>query len=90
MSAKFKWTIALLVLVFLTVIVYSSFQATRVRYQVCVTFGGSTHCSVAEGRTAQEAIRSAQEIDCGLLSHDRDQLMVCEANEPQSVKAMPK
>lgn len=90
MNAKFKWMIALLVLIFISVIAYSSFQATKDRYQVCVNFRGTVHCAVAQGRTPQEAMRSAEEIDCGLLSHDRDQLMVCEGTEPQSVKRMPK
>ncbi|HVB98523.1 MAG TPA: hypothetical protein VNJ12_04230 [Candidatus Dormibacteraeota bacterium] len=90
MSAKFKWTIAILALVFIVVIGYSSFQATRDRYQVCMSLHGRTHCAVAQGRSPQEAMRSAQEIDCGLLSRDRDELMVCETTEPQSVQAMPK
>lgn len=90
MSAKLKWAIALLVLLFISVIAYSSFQATRDRYQVCMNFGGRSHCAVAQGRTPQEAMRSAQEIDCSLLASDRDQLMVCEASQPQSVQAMSK
>jgi hypothetical protein len=90
MSAKFKWTIAVLVVIFVSVIAYSSIQATRVRYQVCVNFRGRNHCAVAEGRSAAEAMRSAQEIDCGLLAQDRDQLMVCETTEPQSIRALPK
>jgi hypothetical protein len=90
MSAKIKWVIALFVLVFGGVIAYSSMQATRVRYQVCMRLDGRTHCAVAEGRSAKEAIQSAMQIDCGLISADRDQLMVCETQQPQSVKALPR
>lgn len=90
MGAKFKWTIAILAVVFVAIMAYSSIQATKDQYRVCVNFRGRIHCAVAQGRTPQEAMRSAQEIDCGLLTEDRDQLMVCEANQPQSVQMMPK
>jgi hypothetical protein len=88
MSAKIKWAIVVFVLVFAGVIGYSSFQATRVRYQVCMSIDGRTHCSVARGRTAHEAVQSAMQIDCGLISQSRDQLMVCMASQPQSVKQL--
>ncbi|HVB34347.1 MAG TPA: hypothetical protein VNJ52_08265 [Patescibacteria group bacterium] len=88
MSVKFKWIVALLVVIFVSVIAYSSFQATKVRYRVCLNFHGRVHCAVAEGRTPQEAMQGAHTIDCELLSQNRSELMVCETLEPQSVEAM--
>ncbi len=88
MNAKVKWIIAIFVVVFASVIAYSSIQATRVRYQVCMSIDGRSHCAVAQGRSAKEAIQSAMEIDCGLISQSRDQLMVCEGSQPQSVKRL--
>lgn len=88
MSAKIKWTIVAFVIVFAVAIGYSSYEATRVRYRVCMSIDGRTHCAVAQGRSAKEAIQSAMEIDCGLISQSRDQLMVCEATQPQSVEAL--
>jgi hypothetical protein len=88
MSAKIKLAIAVFILAFLGVIGYSSLQATKVRYQVCMSIDGRSHCAVAQGRSAKEAIQSAMEIDCGLLSQSRDQLMVCEASQPKSVQAI--
>lgn len=90
MSARIKWAIAVFVVVFAGVIGYSSFQATRVRFQVCMSLEGRSHCAVAQGRSAQEAIQSAMEIDCGLLAARRDQLMVCEGSQPQSVTQVEK
>ena len=90
MKAKFKWAIVALVVVFVGVMAYSTLQATKVQYQVCMNFRGRSHCAVAEGRTAREAMRSAMEIDCGLLSHDRTQLMVCETTQPASIQVVPK
>lgn len=88
MNAKFKWIIALLVLIFIAVIAYSSLQATKVRYRVCLNFHGGTHCAVAQGRSAHEAIQSAHTIDCEMLSRSRTDLIVCETIEPQSVQPM--
>jgi hypothetical protein len=86
MSTRIKLAIAAFVLIFIGVIVYSSYQATGNRYRVCVTLNGRTHCAVAQGRTPQEAITSAQQIDCGLLSNSRDELMVCSSKQPESVE----
>jgi hypothetical protein len=90
MNKRIKWLIAGLVVLFLAVIAYSSVQATRHRYQVCVQFHGRTHCSLAEGRTPQDAIRSAHDIDCGLLAGNRDELMACESTPSQSVQEITK
>lgn len=84
MSTRIKLAIFAFVVIFIAVIAYSSYQATANRYRVCVDFQGRTHCAVAQGRTAQEAITSAQQIDCGLLANNRDELMVCSTTPPQS------
>lgn len=82
--------IAVFVAAFVAVIAYSSVEATRTRYRVCVEFHGRVHCAEAQGRTAQDAIRSAHDIDCGLLAGSRDELMACESTEPQSVESLAK
>jgi hypothetical protein len=75
-------------LLLLGVLVYSSVQQTRKRYEVCVSFKGSTHCATAAGSTYDQAVRSAQEIDCELLANGRDENMVCLANPPASVRTL--
>jgi hypothetical protein len=70
------------------VLLYSSFQQTRERYEVCVTFKGSTRCATAAGSTYDQAVRSAQEIDCQLLASGRDENMVCLDNPPSSVRSV--
>jgi hypothetical protein len=90
MSTRIKLAIAFFILVFLGVIGFSSFQATRMRYRVCMSIDGRSHCAVAQGRDAKEAIQSAIQIDCGLISANRDQLMVCTTQQPQSVEQLSK
>jgi hypothetical protein len=87
-SNQMRWIVALGALLLVGVLVYSSVQQTRKRYEVCVSFKGSSHCATAAGSTYDQAVRSAQEIDCELLANGRDENMVCLANPPASVRAL--
>lgn len=73
-------------IVLVGILAYSSLQQTHKRYEVCVTFKGASHCATATGATSAEAIRSAKEIDCQLLTSGRDENMVCLDNSPGSVR----
>ena len=70
--------------IFVGVLLYSSFQQTKNQYEVCQTFKGALHCATASGATAQEAIRSAQGIDCEMLANGRDENIVCLDTPPTS------
>jgi hypothetical protein len=73
-------------IVLVGVLLYSSHQQTQNEYEVCVTFKGTMHCATASGATSAEAIRSAQDIDCAMLSNGRDENMVCLDSPPTSVR----
>lgn len=68
------------------VLIHSSLQQTQNQYEVCVTFKGAMHCATASGATSAEAIRSAQDIDCEMLSNGRDENMVCLDTPPSSMR----
>jgi hypothetical protein len=85
-KSNIQWIIALGAAVLFGVLAYSTFQQTRVRYEVCVVFKGATHCATAAGSSYDQAVRSAQEIDCQMLSNGRDENMVCLGNPPSSVR----
>jgi hypothetical protein len=87
-SNQMRWIVVLGALLLLGVLIYSSVQQTSQRYEVCVSFKGATHCATAAGSTYDQAVRSAQEIDCQLLTNGRDENMVCLANPPASVRAL--
>jgi hypothetical protein len=53
-------------------------------------FRGRSHCSTAAGATSSVAIRSAEEIDCQMLSNGRDETMVCLDTQPSSVREVKK
>jgi hypothetical protein len=87
-SNHMRWIIALGAIVLIGILAYSTLQQTRERYEVCMVFKGGTHCATAAGSTYDQAVRSAQEIDCQLLSNGRDENMVCLANPPSSVRTV--
>jgi hypothetical protein len=81
-----KWIIAVGCIVLVGVLVRSTMQQTQQQYEVCVTFKGGSHCASASASNYEQAVHSAQEIDCQLLTNGRDENMVCLANPPQSVR----
>ena len=85
-SNQVKWIIGIAVIVFIAVMVRSSFQQTRYRYEVCMAFRGQSKCAVADGSTVNEAIRSAHDIDCAIIAPGRDATMACSDTEPSSVR----
>jgi hypothetical protein len=83
---QIRWIIALGAVALVGVLAYSTMQQTRQQFEVCVQFKGGSHCATASGSSQDQAIRSAQEIDCELLANGRDENMVCLANPPSSVR----
>jgi hypothetical protein len=87
-SSQVRWIVALGAIVLIGILAYSTLQQTRERYEVCTSFKGETHCAIASGSSYDQAVRSAQEIDCQLLANGRDENMVCLANPPASVRTV--
>jgi hypothetical protein len=87
-SNNVRWIVALGAGALVGILAYSTLQQTRERYEVCVVFKGATHCATAAGSNYDQAVRSAQEIDCQLLTNGRDENMVCLANPPASIRAV--
>jgi hypothetical protein len=85
-KSQTRWIILGAGLVFVAALVYVTFQQTRREFEVCIAFKGSTHCATAKGATPEEAIHSAQDIDCGLLANGRDENMVCLDTQPAMVR----
>ncbi len=83
-SKHMRWIMVTGGIVLIGVLAYSSIQQTHKKYEVCMTFKGATHCSTATGSTPEEAIRSAQGIDCELVTNGRDELMACMDQSPSS------
>ena len=89
-SNQVRWIIAIGALLLLGILIRSTLQATRADYEVCMAFKGGSHCASATGASQNEAIRSAQEIDCQMLANGRDETMVCLDTQPASVRELKK
>ena len=76
-SKQVQWIVGIGAVVFIGVLIVSSFHQTKVEYEVCVDFKGGSHCATATGSTAEEVTRAAHDIDCEFLTHGRDEVMVC-------------
>ena len=89
-SNQMRWIIGIGALVLFVVLVRSSFQQTKREYEVCMTFKDATHCANAAGATYEDAVRSAQQIDCQLLANGRSETMVCLDTQPTSIRELKK
>jgi hypothetical protein len=87
-NAQVKLITVLGGIVLVGALAYFSMQQTQKQYEVCMKFKGASHCATSAGATSEEAIRSAQGIDCEMLSNGRDENMVCLATDPSGVRQM--
>jgi hypothetical protein len=85
-KTQIRWIVSLGAIALVGVLAYSSVEQTREQYEVCMSFKGASHCATAAVSTYNQAVRSAQEIDCELLSNGRDENMVCLGNPVGSVR----
>ena len=85
-----RWIAALGGVAFFCILIYLSIAQTKQEYEVCMAFQGATHCATAAGAAYNEAVRSAQEIDCQMLANGRDETMVCLSRAPSSVRQIHK
>lgn len=83
---QLRWLMVGGAAVLLAVLISSTLHQTRLKYEVCMNFKGASHCATAQGATSEEAIRTARDIDCELLSNGRDENVVCGSSEPASVR----
>ena len=85
-----RWIVIVGGVAFFAVLIYLSIGQMQQGYEVCVAFRGATHCATAKGSNRDEAVRSAQEIDCQMLATGRDQTMVCMSDQPSSIRQLNK
>ena len=83
------WYIVIAGIIFIAGLAYSSFHQSVYHYEVCMNFHGRSHCAQASGRNRNDAVRTAQEIDCELVANGRDENMSCLDQQPSSVRAVP-
>jgi len=63
-------------------VIYSSFQVSTVECEVCMAFDGHEVCRSASAATRQEALRSATDNACALLTSGMTQTIRCQGGKP--------
>lgn len=79
------WIIAGVVLA-LGALMYTSMPQSQYRVEVCKEFGGRTQCRIASADNERDALRTATENACALISSGVTDTMACQAQDPKSVK----
>ena len=74
--------------VFLAVMTYSMMGNRKIRVEVCVAFNGRNSCRVASGPTKDEAVRTATDNACALVSSGMTETMTCGHQPPASIKVL--
>ena len=73
---------------FLAFMTWNMLSLRRNRVEVCIEWNGRTECKVAAGATEQEAIRTATENACALISGGMTDSMNCSHATPNSIKRL--
>lgn len=63
-------------------VVYSSFQVSAVECEVCMRFEGREMCRAASAASRDEALRSATDNACALLTSGMTNTIHCHQTEP--------
>ena len=63
-------------------VVYSSFQVSAVECEVCMRFDGRMMCRAASAATRDEALRSASDNACALLTSGMTNTIRCNQSDP--------
>jgi hypothetical protein len=80
--------IGLAAAVFVALVIYSTLDLKRVRYEVCMEFNGRTACRIAGGETPERARRAAIDNACALISSGVGDSIACQNKPPVSERKL--
>jgi len=78
--------IALAVVLFIGLVVYSTLGLKKNRVEVCMEFNGRTSCRTAAGETPERAKVAAIQNACALISSGVGDSIACQNKPPVSLK----
>ena len=78
--------VILFIAVFVALLVYSTMGNRRFRCQVCMTFQGRSSCRIAAASSKEQALRTATENACALISSGVTDSIACGNTRPDSVQ----
>lgn len=86
MSKSVKIGIAIAFVLVIAFVIYSTLSLSRYECEVCLEFGGRTECRTAAGSTREEAVRTATDSACALLTSGMTNNLACSQTPPKSIR----
>lgn len=77
--------IAIFVIAFIALVLFTTLEGPRFRVQVCMSFGGREACKTVKAKSEEAALRSAIQNACADISSGVTDTVSCEKSEPKSV-----
>ena len=87
--AKIGLGAAVIAVIMLVVIAFSVRAAFKEQCEVCISFRGRSACRAAYGKTQDEAIQTATNNTCAMISSGMTDSISCGKTPPQSVTCEP-
>jgi len=78
--------IAVAAVAFVVFLAYSTLNQRQYRVEVCMEFQGHEACRTASAETEQQAVRTATDNACALVSSGMTDSMACGRTPPKSVR----
>jgi hypothetical protein len=75
---------AAFVAVLAALVIYASSRLGGHSCEVCITFGGEKACRKADGKTLEEAVRTATDTACAVLAAGMTETLKCTNTPPSS------
>ena len=79
------WITLLFGLALIAVLLYSTMGLRKHRVEVCVEFRGRQSCRIASGATKEDALRTATDNACALISAGMTDSIACGNTPPYKV-----
>jgi hypothetical protein len=79
-----KSLVLLAILIFVSVLLWTTLSSQKVSCEVCVQFDGGRNCATASADSEAAAARSAQTTACGVLAKGMNGSIACSNTTPLS------
>ena len=88
MTRGVKLGLAAAGIVFVALVVYWSLHLGQVKVEVCMEFRGRSNCGTAAAPSEEEAIHTATDNACAIISSGMTDSIACSGTPPTSVRRL--
>ena len=72
----------------LGILIYSTMGLQQYSCKVCITYRGQTNCSTARAPSREEAVRTASDVACAIISAGMTESIQCSNTIPDSTECV--